>query len=251
MALSCCFSPDARAGQPLLTHHDLETLLHEFGHVLHSVLGRTRFQHLSGTRAVVDVVEVPSTLMENFAHDPGVLTAMTGHYVTNEPVPAAALEALAQQRKLFSALDTLHQVVYGLVDLSLHAHTPKAQEEPGWSYAVAMRAAEAAGSPVVPAEGCYWYADLSHLASYGANYYSYMWSRAVSALVWRAHFARAPLAPNAGLPFVRGFLSRGGSREGHDMVADVLAEGSTGSEGRSLDEDMKEASEALLQELTP
>lgn len=63
VALSCNFEKDRRAREPLLSHHQLETLLHEFGHVLHSVLGRTRHQHLSGTRSVADVVEVPSTLI--------------------------------------------------------------------------------------------------------------------------------------------------------------------------------------------
>ena len=263
VALSCNFESDARAQEPLLSHHELETLLHEFGHVLHSVLGRTRYQHLSGTRAVADVVEVPSTLMEYFAFEPQVLKALSGHYLSNEPMPEDLLASLDCQRKLFAALDTLQQIVYGLVDLELHLAAPSGEEPAGWSYDVAMAAAQGR-SPVSPPAGSYWYADLSHLASYGANYYSYMWSRSLSALVWRAHFAREPLRPLAGLPFVRGFLSRGGSRQGHDMLLDVLhgdpvgesaaREGrlQNGTDGGQRDKErdvMDDACDALLDDL--
>jgi intermediate peptidase len=173
VALSCNLQADARAGEPLLSHDELETLLHEFGHVLHSVLGRTRYQHLSGTRAVADVVEVPSTLMENFAYEPSVLTNIARHYRTGEPVPAAMLAALAARRRLFAATDTLQQLVYGLVDLQLHAHAPCDSDGAGWSSAIAEAAARVA-RPCIPApQGCYWYADLTHLGSYGANYYRF------------------------------------------------------------------------------
>jgi len=262
VALCCNLNSDPRAKEPLLTHYELETLLHEFGHVLHSVLGRTKYQHLSGTRAVADVVEVPSTLMEYFAYDPSVLKLLSGHYVTKDVIPDEVLAALKAQRQSFAALDMLQQVIYGVVDLELHsAHSAHSTHSPahsndaedGWSYEIAMSAA-ASRSPIPPAQDTYWYADLSHLASYGANYYSYLWSRAVSALIWRAHFAAQPLRSKAGLPFVTGFLSRGGSRSGYEMVVEVLRGeggegGGGGGRGVSLSEDMKSACEALLDDI--
>jgi Zn-dependent oligopeptidase len=197
------------------------------------------------------VVEVPSTLMEYFAFERSVLKSLSGHYSTGEPLPDDVLASIDRQRKLFPALDTLQQVTYGLIDLELHLATPRDEEPPGWSYRVAM-AASAARSPVSPPPGCFWYADLSHLASYGANYYSYMWSRSLSALVWRAHFASEPRRPLAGLPFLQGFLSRGGSRRGHDMLLAVLhgedyREGPAGA--RRMQEDMDDACSALLDDL--
>jgi mitochondrial intermediate peptidase len=262
VALCCNLNSDPRAKEPLLTHYELETLLHEFGHVLHSVLGRTKYQHLSGTRAVADVVEVPSTLMEYFAYDPSVLKLLSGHYLTKDVIPDEVLAALKAQRQSFAALDMLQQVIYGVADLELHsahsahstnsaAHSNNAAD--GWSYEIA-RSAAASRSPIPPAPDTYWYADLSHLASYGANYYSYLWSRAVSALIWRAHFAAQPLRSKAGLPFVTGFLSRGGSRDGHEMVVEVLRGeggegGGGGGRGMLLSEDMKSACEALLDDI--
>lgn len=90
--------------QVRLTHGELETLLHEFGHALHSLLSRTRYQHLSGTRAAADFVETPSQLLEHFAWAPAYLDA------SGTPMPAELLARLARGQKMHAALDGLHQV---------------------------------------------------------------------------------------------------------------------------------------------
>jgi Zn-dependent oligopeptidase len=92
--------------QARLTHGELETLLHEFGHALHSLLSRTRYQHLSGTRAAADFVETPSQLMEHFAWSPAYLEA------AGTPLPQGLLASLARGQKKHAALDGLQQVFF-------------------------------------------------------------------------------------------------------------------------------------------
>ena len=92
--------------QARLTHGELETLLHEFGHALHSLLSRTRYQHLSGTRAAADFVETPSQLMEHFAWSSAYLEA------AGTPLPSGLLASLARGQKKHAALDGLQQVLF-------------------------------------------------------------------------------------------------------------------------------------------
>ena len=84
VALVCSFNSPQPGVPPLLSHYELETLFHEFGHALHSILSRTDLQHASGTRVMIDFVETPSTLMENFAWDHRVLKLFAKHYQTGE-----------------------------------------------------------------------------------------------------------------------------------------------------------------------
>jgi intermediate peptidase len=98
-------SSSSQGGGPVqLTHGELETLLHEFGHALHSLLSRTNYQHLSGTRAAADFVETPSQLLEHFAWAPAYLDA------AGTPLPASLLASLHRGQKMHAALDGLHQV---------------------------------------------------------------------------------------------------------------------------------------------
>ena len=88
----------------------VETLFHEFGHALHSLLSRTRFQHLSGTRTAADFVETPSQLLEHFVWDEHSLGAFSGHFEDGHPLPPELLADMARSRGQYAALETLHQV---------------------------------------------------------------------------------------------------------------------------------------------
>ena len=90
IALICDFSKPT-AGPTLLNIHDVRTLFHEMGHALHSILGRTALQNVSGTRCATDIAELPSVLMEHFAFSPSVLALYARHWATDAPLPAAAL----------------------------------------------------------------------------------------------------------------------------------------------------------------
>ncbi|GBG84590.1 hypothetical protein CBR_g38873 [Chara braunii] len=105
VALVCNFPRPLAASPSLLGHGELETLFHEFGHALHSLLSRTEFQHLSGTRAALDFVETPSNLMEYFAWDYRLLSRFARHYSTNDVIPEVMVNAIRQSKLMSSATD--------------------------------------------------------------------------------------------------------------------------------------------------
>jgi intermediate peptidase len=104
---------------------EVETMFHEFGHVLHSVFSRTRYQSLSGTRTQTDFVEVPSHLFEHFAWDWRVARRWARHHETGEPIPEPLMRALRGSRRMFSGFETQSQVSYALFDQWLHGGQPR------------------------------------------------------------------------------------------------------------------------------
>ena len=122
VALVCNFAAKSFSREILLTHQELETFLHEFGHAMHSVLSDTEFQHLSGTRGAMDYVEVPSHVFEYFAWDSNALHFLGRHYQTGEVMPAELLRKLKQSKRAFAAMDLQQQIVYALLDLELHSN---------------------------------------------------------------------------------------------------------------------------------
>ena len=127
VAVVCSFetvTPNARLEDLLLLPSHLETLFHEVGHALHSLLSRTDFQHLSGTRGPMDFVEVPAKVFEAFATDPRVVGLFARHHVTGEPMPAGMLRALQRSRRLLPALDAQLQAAYALMDQRYFGRAP-------------------------------------------------------------------------------------------------------------------------------
>ncbi|XP_062153688.1 mitochondrial intermediate peptidase, mitochondrial isoform X2 [Alnus glutinosa] len=108
VALVCNFSGSHNPSTVRLNHWELETLFHEFGHALHSLLSRTDYQHFSGTRVVLDLAETPSNLFECFAWDYRVLRTFARHYSTGEIIPEKLVESMQGARKMFAATELQH-----------------------------------------------------------------------------------------------------------------------------------------------
>ena len=116
VALAFNFPPSDRGEEPLLGLNELTTLFHEWGHALHSLLSRTTYQHLSGTRGALDFVEVPSHLFEYFASEPALLQRWGRHHATGQAAPAGLFEEALQQRRYTEALEVQSQLLYSLCD---------------------------------------------------------------------------------------------------------------------------------------
>jgi len=166
----------------LLTHRDVETLWHEFGHLLHHCLSRVPVRSLAGTRVARDFVELPSQIMENWCWDPKVLRRFARHFQTGEPIPESLVERLLAARTFRAATAQMRQLGFAALDLALHADFDPASDGDILEYARRVQ------QPFVPVElpDPYGMATtFTHLFSrsigYAAGYYSYKWSEVLDA----------------------------------------------------------------------
>uniref|UniRef100_A0AAR2KLB0 Mitochondrial intermediate peptidase n=1 Tax=Pygocentrus nattereri TaxID=42514 RepID=A0AAR2KLB0_PYGNA len=205
-----------RSAPTLLTPAMMENLFHEMGHAMHSMLGRTRYQHVTGTRCVTDFAEVPSILMEYFATDYRVINQFARHYQTGQPLPQSMVARLCESKKVCGAADTQLQIFYAVLDQIYHG---KPQSRSTTDILIDMQQ-KYYGLPYVPNTA--WQLRFSHLVGYGAKYYSYLMSRAVASMVWRQCFHKDPLSRETGERYRREMLAHGGGKEPMLMVEGML-----------------------------
>uniref|UniRef100_A0A674PRB8 Mitochondrial intermediate peptidase n=1 Tax=Takifugu rubripes TaxID=31033 RepID=A0A674PRB8_TAKRU len=219
----------------LLTPGMMENLFHEMGHAMHSMLGRTRYQHVTGTRCATDFAEVPSILMEYFASDYRVISQFARHYETGQPLPETMVARLSESKKVCGAADIQLQVFYAVLDQLYHG---KPQNCSTTDILKEMQQ-KFYGLPYVPNTA--WQLRFSHLIGYGAKYYSYLLSRAVASMVWKQCFLQDPLNRDMGERYRREMLAHGGAKEPMLMVEGMLQRRPT----------MEDFVDALVSELEP
>ncbi|XP_011311357.1 mitochondrial intermediate peptidase [Fopius arisanus] len=209
--------PSPRWSNPcLLSPASVDNLFHEMGHALHSMLGRTQYQHVTGTRCSADFAEVPSVLMEYFASDPRVVKMFAKHYQTQETMPQSMLDKLCASKNVFAASDLQVQVFYSMLDQVYHSK-PLATSS---TEILARIQRQYYGLPYV--DNTAWQLRFSHLVGYGAKYYSYLISRAVASWIWQTYFQADPLSRSAGEKYRRECLGHGGGKPPSKVVSDFL-----------------------------
>ena len=210
--LVCNFAAPLPGKPALLTHDDVITLFHEFGHGLHHMLTQVEDLGVSGIAGVEwDAVELPSQFMENFCWEWDVLKRLTAHVDSGEPMPRALFDKLLAAKNFQSGLATLRQVEYALADMRLHSEPDAAARIT--AIAAEVRAEVAVIQPPAFARPLH---SFSHIfaGGYSAGYYSYKWAEVLSADAWSA-FEEAPggaLDVATGRRYRENVLEAGGSR---------------------------------------
>lgn len=211
--------PTTSSQPSLLSWQEVETLFHEMGHAIHSMIGRTEYHNVSGTRCATDFVELPSILMEHFVSSPQVVELVARHHATGASLPYSHLQAhLAVQRSLDS-LDTHNQIMLATLDQMYHAQ-PASNN--GVDTTALLQDLQSRLGIIPPVEGTAWQVNFSHLFGYGATYYSYLFDRAIASRIWQRLFSKDPLDRAAGEAFKTRVLAHGGGRDPWSMLAEVL-----------------------------
>jgi oligopeptidase A len=211
--LVCNALPGADDQPAQLTHDDVVTLFHEFGHGLHHLLTRVRYPSISGINGVAwDAVELPSQFLENYAWQPEVLREIGQHIGTGEALPEDKIAQLLRTRSFQAGLATLRQVEFALFDFRLHA-----EYDPARGGRVAGILAEVRNEVAVikVPEWNRFPNNFGHIfaGGYAAGYYSYKWAEVLSADAFAAFEESGIYNADTAARFVDNILARGGSRD--------------------------------------
>ena len=217
VALVCNLHAPQAGASALLSHSEVETLYHEFGHALHSLLSRTTYQHVSGTRSVMDFVETPSHLIENFAWDRTFLKIIGLHHQTGEPLPDETIQLLIKSRNEFRSVEMQTQIVYARYDQALFGTSSL-----GRSSSTELLAQIQAQCNIPHARNTHFQTRFGHLVTYGAGYYGYLWCQVFAGDIWNQSFASNSLGRQNGERLWKEILIHGGSKDPTTMLHAML-----------------------------
>jgi oligopeptidase A len=221
VAYVVCNSLPPRGDRPaLLTHDDVVTLFHEFGHGLHHMLTRVNYPSLAGVNGVAwDAVELPSQFMENYAWQPEVLTRISAHIVSGAPIPQPLQQQLIATRSFQAGLQTLRQIEFALLDMRLHAEYDPARG--GRIYELLKEVRDEVAVVPMPHWNRYPH-SFAHIfaGGYAAGYYSYKWAEVLAADAFGAFLEHGTFDRATARRFLDSILSRGGSRDALDAFVE-------------------------------
>jgi oligopeptidase A len=229
-------TPPVQGKPALLTHREVETIFHEFGHLLHHCLSRVEVKSLSGTKVAWDFVELPSQIMENWCWERDSLDLFARHFETGEPIPEELFGRMKRARVFRAANAQMRQLGFALLDLALHMDFDPDRDGDVLEYA---RGISQEFVPAKLSEGFSMITAFTHLFSnpvgYGAGYYSYKWAEVLEADAFSRFRKEGIFNRKTGMDFRNTILSRGDSDEPSTLFRGFL--------GRDPDP------EALLQRL--
>ncbi|UXZ53845.1 oligopeptidase A [Halomonas sp. 7T] len=215
--LTCNFTAPVGGKPALLTHDEVTTLFHEFGHGLHHMLTKQQIADVSGINGVAwDAVELPSQFMENYCWEREGLDLLAQHVDTGEPLPAELLARLQAAKNFQSAMSMVRQIEFSLFDLRLH-HELTA---PSASDVQTLLDEIRSQTSVVPVVGFNRFQNsFSHIfaGGYAAGYYSYKWAEVLSADAWSAFEEAGIFDPDTGQRFRQEILEQGGAQDAAEL----------------------------------
>ncbi len=210
--LNCNFPPPQEDHPSLLTHHDVETLFHEFGHSLHHMLTEVDWPQINGLNNVEwDAVELPSQLLENWCWEEVFLDGFARHYVSGEALPPDLKQRLLRSRNFQKAIQLMRQLEFALGDFRLHLEYNARQPRAPLDLIEEVR--QQYGLLEVP-EWNRFLNSFSHIfgGGYAAGYYSYLWAEQLAADAWERILESGPWSAAAGAALRKEILSVGASR---------------------------------------
>lgn len=211
--LVCNFNAPVAEQPSLLTHNEVTTLFHEFGHGLHHMLTQVDVASVSGINGVAwDAVELPSQFMENWCWQPEVLKGLSAHVESGESLPDAMIEKMLAAKNFQSAMMTLRQIEFALFDFRLHMEYGK----PGFAGVQALlNEVRAQVAVLIPPSFNRFQNGFTHIfaGGYAAGYYSYKWAEVLSADAFAAFEEEGIFNPQVGQRFLTNILERGGSQD--------------------------------------
>lgn len=205
--------PPGAAQPALLTHSEVVTLFHEFGHGLHHMLTRVDYPSIAGINGVAwDAVELPSQFMENFAWRPEVLPLISSHVETGEPLPQPELERLLGSRTYQAGMHSVRQLEFALFDLRIHSEYSPENGNRVMQILEEVRSRVAVVKP--PAFNRFAH-GFQHIFSggYAAGYYSYKWAEVLAADAFSAFDEAGIFNTEVSHRFLASILEKGGSRD--------------------------------------
>jgi len=216
-------TPPAGGKPALLTHREVETIFHEFGHLLHHLLSEVEIRSLAGTNVAWDFVELPSQIMENWCWEREALDLFARHYQTGDPIPGDLLERIRRARTFRSANGQMRQLGCGFLDLGLHKEYEP--ERDGDVIEHARRILQSFTPAPLPPDYAM-PASFSHLfaspVGYGAGYYSYKWAEVLDADAFTRFRSAGVFDAEVGLAFRRSILSKGDSADPAELYRSFM-----------------------------
>ena len=215
LGLICANFTTPSAGKPaLLTHREVETLFHEFGHLLHHALSRPEVRSLGGTNVAWDFVELPSQIMENWCWEREALDLFARHWQTGATIPEPLFQKMVRARNYRAANAMMRQLGFAQVDLSLHVEYDPAKDGDVMAYA---RRILQEHTPAPLPEDSAMIASFGHLFSsgvgYAAGYYSYKWAEVLDADAFSRFREEGLFDPDVGRAFREEILSKGDTKD--------------------------------------
>ena len=207
-------TPPVEGRPSLLTHREVQTIFHEFGHLLHHCLSQVEVRSLAGANVAWDFVELPSQIMENWCWERDALDLFARHYVTGQPVPCDLFEKMVRARNFRAANAQMRQLGFGFVDLALHREYSPQSHGDVLDYA---RGLLQGFSPARLPQHYGMIASFTHLfaspVGYGAGYYSYKWAEVLDADAFTMFQTSGIFSRDVGARFRENILSRGDSQD--------------------------------------
>jgi oligopeptidase A len=218
--LVCNFTPPVGTTPVLLTHQEVETLFHEFGHGLHHMLTRVDYLSVSGINGVAwDAVELPSQFMENWCWEREALDVIAGHYQTGAPLPQDLLKKMQAAKNFQSGMQMVRQLEFALFDFRLHLEYDPTR---GARIRQILDEVRREVAVVIPPDYNRFQNSFTHIfaGGYAAGYYSYKWAEVLSADAFSLFEECGVFNADAGRKFLTSVLERGGSREPMELFVE-------------------------------